>query len=233
PTVHAKWDTNTAILSGDAMFIRAYDFIFDYKGKRAHEVYSLFNQSARRVCEGQQYDMNFETNPDVSEKQYLNMIRLKTAELIACSLKLGALMGGADDGDSDRLFKLGRNLGMAFQLQDDYLDSFGDEEAFGKNIGGDILSDKKTYLLIKAYEKGSKADKDELDQLIGNRKITPTAKIQQVKTIYHRLGIKELTKDKAEEYFKYALDALNELSKSEKQKKPLSALAHDMMQRQK
>ena len=153
PTVHAKWDTNTAILSGDAMFIKAYEYILKYEGRKAHAIYKIFNRSAMRVCEGQQYDMNFETSSNVTEHEYLQMIELKTAELIACSLKMGALIGGADDEEADQLFEFGKNLGMAFQLQDDYLDSFGDEQAFGKNIGGDILADKKTYLLIKAYEK--------------------------------------------------------------------------------
>ncbi|MGM0531693.1 MAG: polyprenyl synthetase family protein [Bacteroidota bacterium] len=233
PTVHAKWDTNTAILSGDAMFIRAYDFIFDYAGRAAQKVYRVFNQSALRVCEGQQYDMNFETTHDVSEQQYLRMIELKTAELIACSLKMGALIGGTNDGEADTLFEFGKNLGMAFQLQDDYLDSFGDEQAFGKNIGGDILSDKKTYLLIKAYEKSDKADRDRLDQLIGNKQIDPQSKVRQVKEIYLRQGIKQLTADKAEEYFKFALITLNQISKSDEVKKPLQDLAFSMIKRKK
>lgn len=233
PTVHAKWGTNTAILSGDAMFIRAYDYIFDYRGREAEKVYRVFNQSALRVCEGQQYDMNFETTPDVSEEQYLKMIELKTAELIACSLKIGALIGGANDSEADKIFEFGKNMGMAFQLQDDYLDSFGDEQAFGKNIGGDILADKKTYLVIKAYEKSDEADRNRLDQLIGNKQIDPQSKIHQVKDIYLRLGIDQLTSDKAEEYFQYALTSLDKISKSDEVKKPLQDLAYQMMKRQK
>ncbi len=233
PTVHAKWDINTAILSGDAMFIRAYDYVFDYRGREAHEVYRIFNQSALRVCEGQQYDMNFETTPDVSEQQYLKMIELKTAELIACSLKMGALIGGAEEDQANKIFEFGKNMGIAFQLQDDYLDSFGDEQAFGKNIGGDILSDKKTYLVIKAYEKSDPADREKLDRLIGNKQIDPQSKIQQVKDIYFRLGIDQLTADKAEEYFRDALTSLDKISKSDEVKKPLHDLACRMMKRQK
>ena len=233
PTVHAKWDTNTAILSGDAMFIKAYDYVFEYKGEKAHEVYRVFNQSAMRVCEGQQYDMNFETTRNVTEEQYLKMIQLKTAELIACSLKMGALIGGAEDGEANFLFEFGRNLGMSFQLQDDYLDTFGDEEFFGKSIGGDILADKKTYLLIKAYDKSDKTDKATLDQLIGNKEIDPHSKVEQIKQIFLRNGIKQLTADKSEEYFNYALNTLDRISKTEEEKKPLKNLAYMMMKREK
>ena len=233
PTVHAKWNTNTAILSGDAMFIKAYDYIFEYQGKKAREMYRVFNRTAMRVCEGQQYDMDFETKSNVTEQQYLQMIELKTAELIACSLKMGALIGGANDEETDMLFEFGKNLGMAFQLQDDYLDSFGDEQAFGKNIGGDILAGKKTYLLIKAYERAGTTDKDKLDQLIGNEHPDPQSTIQQVLDIYHRLGIEQITAQKAEDYFNHALDALHNISKTKEEKKPLTELAHSMMKRQK
>lgn len=233
PTVHAKWDTNTAILSGDAMFIKAYEYILKYEGKKAHAIYKIFNRSAMRVCEGQQYDMNFETSSNVTEQEYLQMIELKTAELIACSLKMGALIGGADDEEADQLFEFGKNLGMAFQLQDDYLDSFGDEQAFGKNIGGDILADKKTYLLIKAYEKADASDREKLDQLIGNKNIDSQSKIEQVLDIYHRLGVEQITAQKAEQYFNDALEILDNLSKTKEEKRPLTELAHSMMKRKK
>lgn len=233
PTVHAKWDTNTAILSGDAMFIKAYEYILKYEGRKAHAIYRIFNSSAMRVCEGQQYDMNFETSSDVTEKEYLHMIELKTAELIACSLKIGALIGGSDDEEADQLFEFGKNLGMAFQLQDDYLDSFGDEQAFGKNIGGDILADKKTYLLIKAYEKADARDREKLDQLIGNKNIDSQSKIMQVLDIYYRLGIERITAQKAEQYFNDALEILDNLSKTNEEKRPLTELAHSMMKRKK
>jgi len=233
PTVHAKWDTNTAILSGDAMFIKAYEYILKYEGRKAHAIYRIFNRSAMRVCEGQQYDMNFETSSDVTEKEYLHMIELKTAELIACSLKIGALIGGSDDEEADQLFEFGKNLGMAFQLQDDYLDSFGDEQAFGKNIGGDILADKKTYLLIKAYEKADARDREKLDQLIGNKNIDSQSKIMQVLDIYYRLGIERITAQKAEQYFNDALEILDNLSKTNEEKRPLTELAHSMMKRKK
>ena len=233
PTVHAKWDTNTAILSGDAMFIKAYEYILKYEGRKAHAIYKIFNRSAMRVCEGQQYDMNFETSSNVTEQEYLQMIELKTAELIACSLKMGALIGGADDEEADQLFEFGKNLGMAFQLQDDYLDSFGDEQAFGKNIGGDILADKKTYLLIKAYEKADASDREKLDQLIGNKNIDSQSKIEQVLDIYHRLGVEQITAQKAEQYFNDALEILDNLSKTKEEKRPLTELAHSMMKRKK
>jgi geranylgeranyl diphosphate synthase type II len=177
--------------------------------------------------------MNFETSSNVTEQEYLQMIELKTAELIACSLKLGALIGGADDNEADQLFEFGKNLGMAFQLQDDYLDSFGDEQAFGKNIGGDILADKKTYLLIKAYEKADFRDREKLDQLIGNKNIDSQSKIEQVLDIYHRLGIEQVTAQKADQYFNYALEILDNLSKTKEEKRPLTKLAHSMMKRKK
>ncbi len=233
PTVHAKWDTNIAILSGDAMFIKAYDYILEYDGRKALEVYRVFNRSALRVCEGQQYDMNFETSLNVTEQQYLQMIELKTAELIACSLKMGALVGEANDEEADKLFEFGKNLGMAFQLQDDYLDSFGDEQAFGKNIGGDIRADKKTYLLIKAYERADATDRQKLNSLIGNKDIDPQSKIKQVLDIYHRLGIEEITVQKAEEYFNNALEILGSLSKTKEEKRPLTELANSMIKRRK
>ncbi|MCF8336241.1 MAG: polyprenyl synthetase family protein, partial [Bacteroidales bacterium] len=154
-------------------------------------------------------------------------------ELIACSLKMGALIGGTKDEEANRIFEFGKALGMAFQLQDDYLDSFGDEREFGKNIGGDILSGKKTYLLIKAYERADKKDKDKLDQMIGNQDIDPQSKIKQVKDIYQRLGIGRITADKAEVYFKKALNKLDKLSKSDKEKNYLEELAREIMKRQK
>jgi geranylgeranyl diphosphate synthase type II len=232
-TVHKKWDINTAILSGDAMFIKAYEYLMKYEGPNSLKIFRFFNQSALKVCEGQQYDMNFETIQQVTAEEYLKMIELKTAELIAGSLKIGALMGNADEQEAELLYRFGINLGMAFQLQDDYLDTFGDEKIFGKNIGGDILADKKTFLLIKAFEKAGNEEKEILDRYIGNKEVDPADKIAQVKDVFSRLGINEITEKKADQYFTDALNRLNDLPKSRNSKDPLMKLSNLMMRREK
>ena len=186
-TVHIKYSENSAILSGDAMAFLSYKYLIESKSERLIDVIDLFSTTAIEVCEGQQYDMDFELRLDVSEKEYLEMICLKTAVLLACSLKAGALLANSDDNTSQQLYKFGLNLGLAFQLQDDYLDSFGNVETFGKKIGGDILSNKKTYLLINALEKASGTQKTELLNWLKKTDFNPQEKIKAVKTIYHKL----------------------------------------------
>jgi len=233
PTVHKKWNTNTAILSGDAMFIKAYEYMLQYQGANLRKVLEVFNQTALKVCEGQQYDMNFETLAEVSEADYLKMIGLKTAALIAGSLQIGGLIGGAGQEDAALLYDFGWNLGVAFQLQDDYLDTFGDPQVFGKNIGGDILADKKTYLLIKALEKGNSDQKLELSRLVGNRDMNPRDKIRSVKEIFRGIGVGDLTHIKAEQYFEAALNAMSSINKTDAGKSALVGLAERMMRREK
>lgn len=233
PTVHKKWNANTAILSGDAMFIMAYEHMLQYQGTNLKEVLEVFNQTALNVCEGQQYDMNFETRNEVSEEDYLKMIGLKTGALIAGSLQIGGLIGGAGREDVGLLYDFGWNLGVAFQLQDDYLDTFGNPEVFGKNIGGDILADKKTYLLIRALEKGNPEQRLKLDRLVGNRDLDPQVKIRSVKEIFRDIGVGDLTHIKAEQYFEAAMRDLRRINKTEPEKSLLIGLAEQMMRRDK
>ena len=204
PTVHKKWNENTAILSGDAMMVKAYLHLLNYKGKNFREILDIFTQTALEVCEGQQYDMNFEIIDKVSIDDYLEMIRLKTAVLLAASLKIGALVADADKDDVENLYQAGLNVGMAFQLQDDFLDAFGDEDSFGKVIGGDIVANKKTFLLISAL---NIAKKDELEDLkncfnISNDK--KEEKISRVIEIYEKLNIRHITNKKMDEYLELA-----------------------------
>ncbi|MCD6347445.1 MAG: polyprenyl synthetase family protein, partial [Bacteroidales bacterium] len=189
PTVHIKWDINRAILSGDALAIQSNVFIASTKREVLPEVLDVFNRTALQVCEGQQYDLNFEIEGKVTEQDYLKMISLKTAVLLAGSLKIGALIGGAGTAESDKLYTFGYDMGLAFQLQDDYLDSFGDPAVFGKKIGGDILSNKKTLLLIKAYEKTGSSDFKKLNKLFSARKIDSAKKIREVVNIFRELEV--------------------------------------------
>jgi geranylgeranyl diphosphate synthase type II len=233
PTVHKQWNTNTAILSGDAMFIKAYEYMLHYQGANLQQVLRSFNQTALEVCEGQQYDMNFERLKEVSEDQYLQMIGLKTAALIACSLQVGALIGGADDEQAGHLYDFGWNLGVAFQLQDDYLDTFGNPEVFGKSIGGDILADKKTFLVIKAFEKAGPKQRQELNRLIGNKDLNPDEKIRKVKDLFRSIGVGDLTHIKAEKYYEEARRQMELVTRESAMKKPLLEVAESIMRRNK
>lgn len=208
PTVHKKWDENTAILSGDAMMIIAQQMINKCPVEVLPKILDLFSKTAIEVCEGQQLDVNLEQidlkTENIAEADYIEMIRLKTSVLIAASLKIGAIVGGASDDIAQKLYDYGLNIGLAFQIQDDYLDSFGDEATFGKKIGGDILEGKKTYLLIKALENGSAEQKEILTNLINLRDIDGAEKIATIKSIYHALDIPQLAQDKINELFLHA-----------------------------
>lgn len=232
-TVHKKWNDNTAILSGDAMLVEAYKHIADVPQNLLPEILSLFSQTAMEVCKGQQYDMDFETRTDVSESEYLEMIRFKTAVLIACALKIGAIIGGAPASDADQLYEFGINIGMAFQLRDDLLDVYGDPGKFGKNIGGDIVCNKKTFLLIKALEKSDKLQRKELDQWIRAEKFDATLKINAVKNIYDALNLKRISESLIEKYYLAALDCLSSVAVSDERKKELLTLAENLMYREK
>ncbi|HBG58601.1 MAG TPA: isoprenyl synthetase, partial [Porphyromonadaceae bacterium] len=189
PTVHKKWDASTAILSGDAMLIESYKYVASVPPAVLPEIMSLFSKTAMEVCQGQQLDMDFEKRTDVSESEYLEMIMLKTAVLLACSLKVGALLAGASPHDAELLYNFGINIGLAFQLKDDLLDVYGDAKTFGKNIGGDIVSNKKTYLLIKALKTAGDGQRTELLKWISAEKFDKNEKIESVKNIYNDLNL--------------------------------------------
>ena len=191
PTVHKVWNENTSILSGDAMLVLAYQFMAEgCPAGLLKPVMDLFSLTALEICEGQQFDMEFETRDDVTEEEYLEMIRLKTSVLLAAALKLGAMLGGASEEDAARLYDFGMNLGVAFQLKDDLLDVYGDVKVFGKNIGGDILCNKKTYLLIQAYRQASDAQRAELERWVKAGQFDPAEKIAAVTALYDAIGVR-------------------------------------------
>jgi geranylgeranyl diphosphate synthase, type II len=230
-TVHKKWNENTAILSGDAMFIKAYDYFLDCESEQFRDILKVFNQTALEVCEGQQYDMEFENRKNVSEKEYMRMIELKTSVLLAGALKIGALIGGANKKDADLLYEFGRNIGLAFQLQDDLLDVYGDIDVFGKPIGGDIAANKKTFLLIKAFELAQKNDLNILEKYIYGENNNRDEKISTVKSIYDKLNIKELTQNKILELTQKANNHLNQVQAENFKKTELKSLAEKLINR--
>jgi len=217
-TVHSKWGNNVALLSGDAMCIKAYEFINKCDDRYLKDAIEAFNDAAIKVCEGQQFDMNFETRQSVSEEEYLLMIGLKTSALFASSLKTGAIVGGASLNDAELMYDFGLNLGFAFQLQDDYLDIFGDETTIGKEIGKDIVSNKKTYLLIKALELAKGSRLDSLKKWIFAKKFDSEEKIKAVQLIYISLGIRELTLKAIENFFIKSYNDLKKVSVSDNKK---------------
>jgi Geranylgeranyl pyrophosphate synthase len=231
PTVHKVWNANTAILSGDAMLIVAYQLISKTPSEHLKEVLSLFTTTALEICGGQQYDMLFENRLDVTEDEYLEMIRLKTAVLLACSLKTGAIVGGASDKDASLLYDFGINLGLAFQLQDDLLDVYGDPEIFGKNVGGDILCNKKTYLLINALKNANTAQRERLVDWINKEHFSPEEKIAYFTKMYLELGIKELAENKIKYYYTEAVKCLSQLSVCPSQTQLLKTVCEDLMNR--
>lgn len=231
-TVHEKWDTNTAILSGDTMFVIAYEHVAKTDPALLPQVLDLFNDTARKVCEGQQYDMNFETQPNVSVPDYITMIRLKTAVLIACSLKLGAILSNATAADAEKIYDLGIELGLAFQLQDDFLDAFGDTSKFGKAIGGDIATNKKTFLYIKAFELAEGDTLDKLTNYSFNRKIPTAEKIEGILTIYRELKIDEITRVEIEHHHLKAMDMLRSLQFNSEKTEEMVGLMQEMLSRE-
>ncbi len=230
PTVHKKWDENTAILSGDAMMVEAYKQLLKYKGPNFREIFEVFTQTAGEVCDGQQYDMNFETSNNVSIDEYLLMIKNKTAVLLAGSLKIGALAADAPKEDAENLYNFGINIGMAFQLQDDYLDVFGDVEVFGKEIGNDISSNKKTFLLITALNTAKGEDKDMLNKALSNQ-FDKQEKIKIVTELYKKLKVDRLSKQKMDEYLTLAISYLDKVNVPKEQKKELADFAYYLSNR--
>ncbi len=230
-TVHIKYNTNTAILSGDAMMVLANQYIAKTPVEVLKPVFEVFNQTAMEVCEGQQYDMNFETLTQVSESEYIKMIRLKTSVLLAGALKIGAIIGGADQADTEALYRFGVNLGLAFQIKDDYLDVFGDERVFGKKIGGDILANKKTFLLIKALETVQGTTKDRLLEQISTTEAIPEEKIKLVTDIYRELNIDNVAKEKMNYFYTNAMLAFEQIKVNELFKTELRKLTGQLIER--
>ena len=232
PTVHKKWNVNTAILSGDVMLVKVYDSLLGIEPGLLPRVLAAFNRCAAEVCEGQQWDMEFEREEKVSERDYINMIRLKTSVLIGYSLELGGMLAGASDADCRALRAFGTNIGIGFQLQDDYLDAYADPLKFGKQVGGDIIANKKTFLLIKALEKANGKDKRELWHWLGAKRFKKAEKVQGVKEIYDRLGIAELTERKTSQYFNKGFADLNKLSCADGGANELRTFAERLISRQ-
>jgi geranylgeranyl diphosphate synthase type II len=231
PTVHKAWCPNVAILSGDAMTIAAYELMAKVDANHLKAVLDLFSKTALEICGGQQYDMEFETRKDVLEEEYVEMIRLKTAVLLGCALKMGALLADAPKEDQENLYDAGIEIGLAFQLQDDLLDVYGDPAVFGKKIGGDILCNKKTYMLINALNIAKGAMKDELLSLIESKNFEPTEKIAAVTRIYNELGIRSLAEKKIEELFARGMKRLNSLSVSSERSSLLTSLLESLLHR--
>jgi geranylgeranyl diphosphate synthase, type II len=228
-TVHEKWNVNTAILSGDVMLVRVYDLFLSLEEKKLKEVLKIFNQCAAEVCEGQQWDMEFETKAKVTEAQYIEMIRLKTAVLLGFSLELGALLADASTEDRAALREFGTNIGIGFQLKDDLLDVYADQKKFGKQVGGDIIANKKTFLLIKALEKAKGKNKLELNEWINAKKFNTTKKVKAVTAIYDHIGIPALAEKKIEEYFSKGFENLERVKRN---KTMLTTFAKDLISRQ-
>ncbi|MGA9637479.1 polyprenyl synthetase family protein [Flavobacterium sp.] len=230
-TVHEKWNINTAILSGDAMLILAYQYFEQYEPVIFRDLAKLFSKTALEVCEGQQWDVDFETRIDVTIPEYLKMIEYKTAVLVAAAMKMGAIVAETSDENANLIYEFGLNLGLAFQLQDDYLDAFGNPETFGKQVGGDIIENKKTFLYLKAKEHATANDKAELLALFASQLEDNTTKIEQVKTIFIRSGADTITQEAIETYTLKAFDTLNKMNIENGKKEILRSFGENLMKR--
>ncbi len=253
PTVHTKYNLNTGILSGDVMLIWAYRFLMNQKdygttesksdiqipkytegvnAEQQIQLLHIFNKMATEVCEGQQMDMDFETRNDVTIPEYIRMIEFKTSVLIAAAFQMGALIGGATEGDAKNLYEFGRNIGIAFQIQDDILDSFGDPLKFGKKVGGDIIQNKKTLLVLKAYELGNDAQKIDLQNLMNTSEVEETPKIESVKLLFEETGARRFAELEMENYLKRAFEHLEATPLSIEKKNYMRNFANDLMMRE-
>lgn len=232
PTVHKKWNENAAILSGDSMLVLAYQRVAQCNSEMLPKVMELFTETALQIGEGQQYDIDFETRDDVTEAEYIEMIRLKTSVLLACALKMGGLLAGAPSADLEALYDFGEQLGLAFQLQDDYLDVYGDFKVFGKRIGGDILCNKKTYMLINAQLRANSAQRQELENWLAATDFDEEQKISSVTRLYDEIGIPELAQQKIQFYYDLAEKSLAKVALPKGAKQNLWAYAQEMLNRQ-
>lgn len=231
-TVHKKWNANTAILSGDSMLVLAYDRMAQCDEKHLPEVLRLFTTTALEIGEGQQYDMEFENRNDVKEEEYIEMIRLKTSVLLACALKIGAILADASPEDADNLYRFGEQIGLAFQLQDDYLDVYGDTKVFGKEIGGDITSNKKTFMLINAFNHANAEQRKELQKWVDAKDFDRKEKVEAVTRLYNEIGIDKMAQDKIAYYFEQSKKYLDAIHVDAARKSELQQYAQRMMERQ-
>lgn len=232
PTVHRKWNANTAILSGDSMLVLAYQRMAQCDPNKLKPVLDLFTETALEIGEGQQYDMDFESRTDVAEEEYIEMIRLKTSVLLACAVKIGAILADAPKADADNLYKFGEQIGLAFQLQDDLLDVYGDPAVFGKAIGGDIVSNKKTYMLINAYRLADGRQREELLRWVTSTDFNRDEKVAAITRIYDELDIRGLCETRINSYFDCASKYLDAVGVGEERKVQLRAFAKEMMHRE-
>ena len=229
-TVHTKWNTNIAILSGDVLLVKAYQEICKQDAKVLPRLLEIFNRTAIEVCEGQQLDMDFETRNDVSIEEYIEMIRLKTSVLLGCALEMGAVVAEAKKEDQELIYSFGEHIGVAFQIQDDILDLYADPEKFGKQVGGDVLANKKTLLLLKANELANPAEIETLNKL--SSESNQTLKIESTRNLFDKLGVREAARAMMDEHYVIALNALEKISVSDSNKKPLKDLADMLLHRE-
>ena len=232
-TVHKRWNANKAILSGDSMLVLAYQRMAQVPADKLAEVMSLFTETALEIGEGQEYDIAFETRDDVTEDEYIEMIRLKTSVLLACAAKMGALLADATDGDAELLYKFGEQVGLAFQLQDDLLDVYGDPEVFGKAIGGDITSNKKTYMLINALNRADERQRAELQRWIDAREFDRQEKVAAVTRLYDEIGIRQLCEEKINYYFNQGKLYLDRVAVADERKQALREYMDELLHRNK
>lgn len=232
PTVHRKWDANTAILSGDSMLVLAYHRMLQCDADKQPEVMSLFTETALEIGEGQQYDMEFENRNDVTEAEYIEMIRLKTSVLLACALKIGAILAGASSEDADNLYKFGEQIGLAFQLQDDLLDVYGNPKVFGKAVGGDITCNKKTYMLINAFQRANDNQRAELERWVNAKDFDRNEKVAAVTDIYNQIGIRQICEEKINYYFEESKKYLAKVNVADERKEILRQYTAEMMKRE-
>lgn len=231
-TVHEKWNNNIAILSGDGLLVKAYEELIKAKSNHIKPLIELFNKTALEVCEGQQLDMNFENMEEVSTKEYLHMITLKTAVLLGAALQMGAITANASEKDAKHIYEFGKNIGIAFQLQDDILDVFGDPEKFGKQVGGDIISNKKTWLLIEAKKQATGTIKETLYHWISLKEFNASEKVNAVKNIYETLQIRKQAEQEMNRFYELALQHFSEIKADENKKQELKAFAQALMNRE-
>ena len=231
-TVHKKWDANQAILSGDTMLLQAFERVEACEVDKVKDVFATFMQTTYEIGEGQQLDVEFETRNDVTEEEYIEMIRLKTSVLLACAVKIGAILAGAPKEDQENLYRFGEQIGLAFQLQDDLLDVYGDPKVFGKNIGGDITSNKKTYMLINAVNRANAKQREELTRWIDAKTFDREEKVRAVTRLYDEIGIRQLCEQKMETCYTLAQQYMTKVQVSEDRKAVLKAYAAAMMKRQ-
>lgn len=231
-TVHEKWNHNIALLSGDGMMVKAFEELAKSKPEHIHQLLVLFSKTGIEVCEGQQLDMNFETQAKVRVEEYINMITFKTAVLLGCSLQMGAICANASLQSQMHLYEFGKHVGIAFQILDDVLDVYADDEKFGKQVGGDIISNKKTFMLLDAFELANEAQTEELNKLLNNKHISASEKVEKVTALYNALGVKDLAIAEANKHTEIALKHLNELEANQTKKEQLKAFALQLLQRE-